>query len=130
MRSGDYPREFIGAAEDDSYMADTVIDDCNALDSGVDFHCQRAAERLLKAVLAHHGVQCRRSHALTHTFQAVEAPSTSVPPHLTELTHLNPFAAVLRYESPRIMADCDRRRRRGLLEALRRWIEVQVATSA
>jgi hypothetical protein len=128
MPPHDYVLEFMGAANEDLYMVDAVIDDQSAPDSGIGFHCQQAAEKLLKAVLATRGVHFGRTHDLKYLFELVASSGTPAPAGLNELTELNPFATVLRYTPSETVPDFDRLHTRELIEELRVWAAAQVTT--
>ena len=83
---------------------DTVPDEI------VGFHGEQVAEKLLKAVLAGHGIEFPRTHSLL-----------GPPDELHTVTELYPFGVQLRYESPLDDEPLDRSALRGLLEHLREW---------
>ena len=63
------------------------------------FHCQQAAEKTLKAVLAKHGQEIPRTHDLLELLDIAIVLSPSVASLETKLLGLNDFAVVVRYPS-------------------------------
>ena len=126
MQPHEYVLQLIGAANDDLYMVDAVIDDRSAPDSGIGFHCQQATEKLLKAILASRGVHFARTHDLKYLFELVATSGAAVPENLRPLTDLNPFATVVRYTLSEAAPDFDRFHTRQLIENLRAWVADQL----
>ncbi|MBX7235293.1 MAG: HEPN domain-containing protein [Caldilineales bacterium] len=60
------------------------------------FHAQQAAEKSIKAVLVHHGIDFRRSHDIDYLLSLLpdEAP---LPPELEWVIDLTSYAVALRY---------------------------------
>lgn len=129
MQPHEYALEFMGAADDDLYMADAVIRDPAAPDSGIGFHLQQAAEKLLKAVLANRDVHFQRSHDLKYLFEQVALSGTPAPSELLELRILSPFAAPLRYIPSRGIRSFDRQHMWQLVDELRAWALAEVSGS-
>lgn len=65
------------------------------------FHAQQSVEKSLKAVLMLHGIQQRRTHDLNLLAQLLVDQGFQPPYSPEELTRLNPFAVIFRYD------DCD-----------------------
>jgi len=63
------------------------------------FHCQQAAEKTLKAVLAKHGQEIPRTHDLLELLDLVLAVPLSIASLESRLLGLNDFAVVVRYPS-------------------------------
>lgn len=127
MQPREYAREFIGAAENDLYVVDRLIDDQAAPDTMIGFHLQQATEKLLKAVLADRAVHVERTHNLAVLFALIEEAGPPVPAPLQELTALLPFAVMQRYEATARVRGLDRQRMRTLLEELHTWVRSEVA---
>lgn len=63
------------------------------------FHCQQAAEKLIKAVLAKHGLEIPKTHDLSFLLDLAAEPVPSLA-SLDELAlDLNAFSVVVRYPS-------------------------------
>ena len=63
------------------------------------FHCQQAAEKTLKAVLAKHGQEIPRTHDLLELLDLIVAGQPSIDSLESSLLSLNDFAVVVRYPS-------------------------------
>lgn len=69
-------------------------------DEIVGFHSQQAAEKLLKAVLAAHGIEFPRTHSLLYLLDLLIDHEPAPPPTLHSITELYPFGVQLRYYAP------------------------------
>ena len=72
-------------------------------DAGMDlrivcFHAQQAVEKLLKAVLVNRGVVFSRTHDLAHLAEMLEHAKVSLPLPTANLSRLNPYAVIFRYD--------------------------------
>lgn len=95
-------------------------------DEVVGFHGQQAAEKLLKAVLAGHGIEFPRTHSLRFLLDALADHGFAPPAQLHGITELYPFGVQLRYEAPLEDEPLDRPATRELLERLRDWATSQI----
>jgi HEPN domain-containing protein len=102
---------------------DTVPDEI------VGFHGEQAAEKLLKAVLAGHGIEFPRTHSLRFLLDLLADRGLGPPAELHVLTELYPFGVQLRYEAPLDEEPLDRTALRELLEHLRDWTGSQIPTA-
>ncbi len=98
-------------------------------DEVVGFHAQQAAEKLLKAVLAGHGIAYPRTHSLRFLLDLLADQGLAPPAQLHGITELYPFAVQLRYDAPLDEEPLDRSAARALLERLREWTAKQIPTS-
>jgi HEPN domain-containing protein len=55
---------FLRKAAQDEALLDAVIESDNVSDEVIGFHCQQAAEKMLKAVLSDLGIAFRKTHEL------------------------------------------------------------------
>ena len=94
---------------------DTVPDEI------VGFHGEQVAEKLLKAVLAGHGIEFPRTHSLRFLLDLLDDSGLGPPDELHTVTELYPFGVQLRYGSPLDDQLLDRTALRELLEHLRKW---------
>ena len=91
------------------------------------FHCQQAAEKLLKAVLAVRGVVYRRTHDLTELQALLEHHGIVFTAELEEIDSFIPYAVEYRYQEwPEEEEAIDREAARALLGKLRKWVEAQI----
>lgn len=126
MSPHDYALKLLQIAEADEYAADKLIDDLNAADSIFGFHCQQAAEKILKAVLAERCIHFQKTHNLSYLIQLIADSGQSLPTDLAELDILNPFAVTLRYDTVDPLMNFDRQYARRLVKSLREWAEQQI----
>jgi len=61
------------------------------------FDAQQAAEKALKGVLIHRGVEFPRTHSIRELLRLVEASGVSVPPDVGEARELTVYAVAGRY---------------------------------
>jgi HEPN domain-containing protein len=113
------------AAQDEMVVA-KLSADTDVSDEIIGFHCQQAAEKLLKAVLAENSVRSGKTHNLVRLRKLLEAASKPVPEHLEDIDALNPFAVVFRYDAPDEGDVFDREWARYLVAELREWAETQI----
>jgi HEPN domain-containing protein len=66
-------------------------------DSIVGFHAQQAVEKLVKAVLAVHGVEVPTTHDLRFLFEVVSGNGVAVPEEVQETRWLTPWSVEFRY---------------------------------
>ncbi len=95
-------------------------------DEIVGFHGQQAAEKLLKAVLAAHGIDFPRTHSIRFLLDLLDDRGLAPPPDLHGVVELYPFGVQLRYEAPFDEAPLERAAMRELLERLRVWTAAHV----
>jgi HEPN domain-containing protein len=95
-------------------------------DQIVGFHGQQAAEKLLKAVLAGHGIEFPRTHSIRFLLDLLADHGLAPPAELDGIAELYPFGVALRYEAPLDEEPLDRRAVGELLERLRAWAADQV----
>lgn len=62
------------------------------------FHAQQGIEKCLKAVLVLHGIAFRKTHDLDELVDLLVAHNIPHPFEETELSVMNPYAVLLRYE--------------------------------
>jgi HEPN domain-containing protein len=91
-------------------------------DEVVGFHCQQAAEKLLKAMLSEFGLPFARTHNLRVLIDLLSDAGHLPPPELAGLDVLTPFGTVFRYEEVPSEAVLDRRATQPTLQALHNWV--------
>ena len=62
------------------------------------FHAQQAAEKMLKAVLAHHQIEFPFTHRLADLIDLLKEQGKAYPDELDEVRYLTPFAVEFRYD--------------------------------
>jgi len=116
----------MGKAGQDEALVDEVLDAAHISDEIVGFHCQQAAEKLLKALLAEKGIHFEKTHNLHHLLNLLADAGVPVPQDLEDLDELTPFAVLLRYASPGMEEPGDRRAWREMVRRVREWVEPQI----
>jgi HEPN domain-containing protein len=110
------------AAQDESLL-DEVLGSERVSDEVIGFHCQQAAEKMLKALLSDLGVAFRKTHELGALMDLLARSGEPLPGGLEDLDALTPFGAVYRCDDYDARAPLDRRQARALLRSLRAWVE-------
>ncbi|HET90798.1 MAG TPA: HEPN domain-containing protein [Chloroflexi bacterium] len=68
----------------------------NVLYNQLCFHAQQAAEKSIKAVLIHYGVEFRRAHDIDYLMTLLPS-AVSLPPEAEQVVGLTGYAVMLRY---------------------------------
>ena len=115
------------AAEDEA-LIDEVIDSERVSDAAIGFHCQQAAEKLLKALLSQLGVRFRRTHDLTELMDLLADNGLELPHGLRDIDHLNPYAVEFRYDvlPLEVTVPLNRQAIRKLIRDLRGWVTAKI----
>jgi HEPN domain-containing protein len=128
MKQHEQAQLYLQKAEEDEALLDEVLNSPRISDSVIGFHCQQAAEKLLKSFLSHQGIRFRRTHDLLELIDLLTDNNYPLPEHLSDLDYLTPYAVEFRYELFPMAAEVslDRQEARALVANLRSWIEVQM----
>jgi HEPN domain-containing protein len=113
------------AAQDETLL-DEVLGSHKVGDEVIGFHCQQAAEKLLKAVLSDRGVPFRKTHDVGQLMDLVAASGDSLPEEFEQLEALTPFAVIYRYDAYDSEETLDRTKARENLRKLRVWVDLQL----
>lgn len=114
-------------AEQDEVLIDAVLQQPQVYDESIGYHVQQAAEKLLKAVLAAHGVVYRRTHNLDELILLVRESGIAFPGDLLSVRRFTTFAVEPRYqELPPEEVTLDRPAARDCVRRLRTWAEEQI----
>ena len=130
MKQLELARLFLKKAAEDEALLDAVLHLPAIADATVGFHCQQAAEKLLKARLAQLGVRFRRTHDLQELMTLLEEAGEPLPADLSCLDELTPYAVELRYDEVVADASFDRVQARATIQKLRAYIEAKLGTAA
>jgi HEPN domain-containing protein len=109
-------------AERDAVAVEKMAPDPELADDIVGLHAQQAAEKYLKAVLAHRAITYRRVHSITYLLGLLEDHDVAAPPRAAELETLTPWAPQARYDHE-ADAVLDRAAAVELVAAVRAWAE-------
>ena len=112
-------------AERDAVAVAKMAPDRELADEVVGLHAQQAAEKYLKAVLAHRGITYRRVHSITYLLGLLEDHEVPAPPRAAELETLTPWAPQARYDHE-TDAVLDRAAAVELVVAVRAWAEAEL----
>ncbi len=125
-RPEDLARRFLALADRDMRAFLKLADDPEIDDEVAGFHAQQAVEKCLKAVLAKHRVELRKTHDLQLLIDLLVQSHLPSPPLCEGIDALGPFAVELRYD---LMATepLDREQARTVVAAVRSWAEQQVS---
>lgn len=119
-------RRFLTLADRDLRAFRKLSDDQEIDDEIVGFHAQQAVEKCLKAVLAKHRVEVRKTHDLQVLIELLAQNNLPSPPLREGIDTLGPFAVELRYDLM-VTEPLDREQARKVTESVRRWAEQQLS---
>ncbi len=114
------------AAQDEALLDRVLLDPAVSAEI-VGFHCQQAAEELLKALLSELGVPFRKTHDLGSLMDLLADSGHPLPKEFENLDALTPFGALYRYEHFDMDISLNREATGAMLQALRGWVERQLA---
>ena len=118
---------FLKKAGEDEALLDAVAHLESVADSTFAFHCQQAAEKLLKALLVALKVRFRKTHDLQELMTSLEDAGDALPQTFSGLDELTPYAVQFRYDELVESVRFDRLAARQLLRELRRLVENRIA---
>lgn len=123
-------RVLMGKAAEDEFILLKLLPDPASPDSGIGFHAQQAAEKLLKAVLNIRRVSYRRTHELSELIDLLKKAGVELPQDLQDLPRLSPFAVQFRYDDPGDLSSdpMDRQWVRNIIQSARQWADSYVST--
>lgn len=97
-RPEDLARRFLALADRDIRAFRKLSDDLEIDDEIIGFHAQQAVEKCLKAVLAMHCIEQRKTHDLQLLIELLIQNNLPCPPLREGIDALGPFAVELRYD--------------------------------
>ena len=121
---------FLRKARSDEALLDEVWDSEQVPDDVVGFHCQQAAEKLLKALLSDCGAEFPRTHSLRTLMDLLEDAGRPLPADCADVDTLTPFGTMFRYEDIPSPTTLDRGAARRMLQLLRTHAEASIAGGA
>jgi len=89
---------FLRKAECDEVLLDEILTSERVADDIIGFHCQQAAEKLLKSLLSELGIPFPRTHNLRLLMDLLDDAGHHLPVCLVDLDVLTPFGVLFRYE--------------------------------
>ena len=123
----DLARVIATNAERDAVAVEKMAPDPELADEVVGLHAQQAAEKYLKAVLAHRGITYRRVHSITYLLGLLEDHEVAAPPRAAELETLTPWAPQARYDHDTDDAIFDCEAAVELVGAVRAWAAAELS---
>lgn len=93
------------------------------------FHAQQAIEKSLKAVLFLHQIESRRTHDLVQLAQLLRQHGVEPPATDEQMSRLNPFAVMLRYDDIEINV-ISKHEAANIVTLTYSWAEKLVQTAA
>lgn len=124
-RPEELARRFLALADRDIRAFRKLADDREIDDEIVGFHAQQAVEKCLKAVLARHRIEVRKTHDLQVLLDLLIQNKLPIPPARGGIEALGPFAVELRYDLV-VSEPLDRVHARSVVDSVRRWAEEQL----
>lgn len=104
--------EWFHKADKDMAAADALIADSAEMHANaIVFHCQQAAEKYLKGLLAWRGVDFPKTHDLGRILDIVGTADSGLSDALRDTVALTPYGVELRYPGDRPDASPDQARR-------------------
>ena len=117
---------FLRKAAQDESLLDAVLESGRVSDEVIGFHCQQAAEKMLKALLSDLGTTFHKTHELGALMDSLARSGAPLPGEFENLDHLTPFGAVYRYDDYDATESLNRLEIRAILRSLRVWVEDQL----
>jgi len=113
------------AAQDEALLDEVLASD-QVSDEIIGFHCQQAAEKILKALLSDVGVRFRKTHEIGALMDLLAQAGHELPNQFENLDVLTPFGAIYRYEDYDTVVFLNRPAARESLRELRAWVETRL----
>lgn len=110
------------AADDEALLAE-ILSSSHVSDEIFGFHCQQAAEKLLKALLSQAGIGYPRTHNLRLLMDLLADFGQPLPADLAELDILTPYGTLFRYEDLPAEVELDRETLFKLVRSLHEFVE-------
>jgi len=123
MRRREQALLYLKKATEDENLLDEVIGSDRVSDEILGFHCQQAAEKLLKALLSLKGVRFRKTHDLRELIDLLADNGHPVPTNLSDIDVLTPYGTLFRYDILDLESSFDRMQARKMIRELHEWVE-------
>lgn len=117
------------AAQDEALL-DAVLTADQVSDEIIGFHCQQAAEKILKALLSELGVRFGKTHEIGALMSLLAQAGHALPEQFDNLDVLTPFGAIYRYEDYDAVVSLNRDASRALIRKLRALVEAKLPIAA
>jgi HEPN domain-containing protein len=130
MKQHEQARILLAKALEDERAAAALAGDEQIGNSIVGFHCQQAAEKLLKALLSARSVAFRHTHNLSALIGVLEQSGYVLSDDLHGVEALTRFAVEFRYDLFEQHGTLDRQAALELIGRLRALVESELARDA
>jgi HEPN domain-containing protein len=114
------------AADDETLLAE-IISARQVSDEIFGFHCQQAAEKLLKALLSQAGIGYPRTHNLRVLMDLLTDAGQTLPIDLADLDVLTPYGTLLRYEDLPAEVELNREMLFTMVRSLHEFVEKRLS---
>ena len=114
---------FLRKAPQDEALLDVVLESECVSGEIIGFHCQQAAEKILKALLSDLGATFHKTHDLGALMNSLARVGPPLPEEFENLDNLTPFSAVYRYDDYDGTEPINRLETRAKLRSLRALVE-------
>jgi HEPN domain-containing protein len=98
MKNLKLAKKFLRKADQDMTVLEKWRQDPDIAGEILGFHAQQAAEKMLKAILSHEGIEVPFTHRLTDLIDLGKEHGIVLPERLEDIRFLTPFAVEFRYD--------------------------------
>lgn len=127
MRQHEQAMLLVKKAADDEALLAEILPSSHVSDEIFGFHCQQAAEKLLKALLSQAGIGYPRTHNLRLLMDLLADSGQPLPTDLAELDILTPYGTLFRYEDLPAEVELDRETLYKLVRSLHGFVEKRLS---
>ncbi len=127
MRQHEQAMLLVKKAADDEALLAEILSSSHVSDEIFGFHCQQAAEKLLKALLSQTGIGYPRTHNLRLLMDLLADSGQPLPTDLAELDILTPYGTLFRYEDLPAEVELDRETLYKLVRSLHEFVEKRLS---
>jgi len=93
----DLVRQWVAKAREDLGVAEHLTREQTPYLTSIGFHCQQAAEKLIKAILVAHQVPFPKTHDLEELLRLLSTVNERLAAALADVGELNPYSVEFRY---------------------------------
>ncbi|MCM2357314.1 MAG: HEPN domain-containing protein [Geobacteraceae bacterium] len=127
MRQHEQAILLIKKASDDEALLAEILSSSHVSDEIFGFHCQQAAEKLLKALLSQAVIVYPRTHNLRLLMDLLMDAGHALPADLAELDVLTPYGTLFRYEDLPAEVELNREVLFTLIRSLHEFVEKRLS---
>ena len=127
MRQHEQAMLLVKKAGDDEALLAEILSSHRVSDEIFGFHCQQAAEKLLKALLSLAGIVYSRTHNLRLLMDLLADAGQPLPADLADLDMLTPYGTLFRYEDLPVEVALDRGTLFKMVRSLCEFVEKRLS---